>query len=234
MSILTIIYNNDLSLHQVSVEQFDQNIKVDPGQFIFAWLPEKGEKPFSVLDDEPLTLFVKKKGFFTTELSKLNSGDSVYIRGPYGNKINLNEKTLVVGGGCGIASLYLFTKKNKGVSALLGAKNLQSLPYLEKFKEVCNQLYIVTESGDSELKGIITDHLSDVIKKVQPITCINCGPEPMIRAVIQEENKILDKDKIYSSIDFMTKCGIGLCGSCATSKGYRMCVDGTFFNLEKL
>ncbi|MCK4730380.1 MAG: hypothetical protein KAT28_03610 [Candidatus Aenigmarchaeota archaeon] len=32
----------------------------------------------------------------------------------------------------------------------------------------------------------------------------------------------------------MTKCGIGLCGSCASSKGHRSCVDGPFLKPNQL
>ncbi|MBU3918678.1 hypothetical protein KKC63_02100 [Patescibacteria group bacterium] len=39
---------------------------------------------------------------------------------------------------------------------------------------------------------------------------------------------------MYSSIELLTKCGIGLCGSCATSKGYRSCIDGTFLRQDQI
>lgn len=41
-----------------------------------------------------------------------------------------------------------------------------------------------------------------------------------------------EKLNIYSSVDFMTRCGIGLCGSCASPSGYRSCVDGPFLKSE--
>jgi len=56
----------------------------------------------------------------------------------------------------------------------------------------------------------------------------------MIEKSIELELKYLKPDQIYSSIDFITKCGIGLCGSCASSKGYRSCVDGPFLNPNQL
>ncbi len=77
-------------------------------------------------------------------------------------------------------------------------------------------------------KGLVTDNLEKIIKNIKPEYCINCGPELMIKDAIQKESRVINLEKIYSSIDFLTKCGIGLCGSCATSKGYRSCVDGTF------
>ena len=46
--------------------------------------------------------------------------------------------------------------------------------------------------------------------------------------------KSLIEDMLYSSLDFLTNCGIGLCGSCATSKGCRACVDGNFLKHHQL
>ena len=212
--------------------KFSEKIKVNPGQFIFAWLPEKGEKPFSVFDDEPLTLLIQKRGCFTNELSRLNKGDILYIRGPYGNSPQINERILLVGGGTGIAALYLFAKRNPNTIAILGARNQESLPY-EKFKGVCKEIYLTTESGEIGQKGLSTDILEKIIKTTNPECCINCGPKSMVAIAIEKENKYINPDNIYSSMEFSTKCGIGLCGSCATSKGYRGCVDGTFLTPEQ-
>lgn len=214
--------------------KLDKAIEIQPGQFIFAWLPEKGEKPFSVLDDFPLTLLVKKVGYFTNELSKLKKGDSIYIRGPYGVSPQISGKVLLVGGGTGIAGLYLFAKKFSETLVLIGIKNKNYLVYLEKFKEKCQRVYLTSEEGDIGEKGLVTDILERVIKETKPDYCLNCGPKKMVEVAIQKESKYLDLKKIYSSIEFLTKCGIGLCGSCATSKGYRSCVDGTFLKCNQI
>lgn len=213
--------------------EFDTDIKTKSGQFIFAWLPEKGEKPFSVFDDEPMSLLIQKRGYFTNELSKLNKGNVVYIRGPYGNSPAIDGKALLVGGGTGIAALYLFAKRNKGTTALLGAKDKNHLLY-KKFKSVCKKIYLTTENGEMGQKGLVTDNLEKIIKNTQPEYCINCGPELMIKDAIQKESRDINLEKIYSSIDFLTKCGIGLCGSCATSRGYRSCVDGIFLKSNQI
>ena len=227
--------------------RLDGGIEIGSGQFIFAWLPEKGEKPFSVLDDAPLTLLIQKRGCFTNELSKLKEKDFIYIRGPYGDSPKLNGlhppttlpaksggPILLVGGGTGIAALYLFAKKNKKTIALLGAKDKSHLPYLEKFKVLCEKLYLTTENGEIGYRGRATDILSEIIKKIKPTGCLNCGPEAMVKMATNIESQYLNPEKIYSSIEFLTKCGIGLCGSCATSNGYRSCVDGTFLKNNQI
>jgi len=214
--------------------KLDGGIDAESGQFIFTWLPEIGEKPFSVFDNDPLTLLIQKRGCFTNELSKLNRGDNLYVRGPYGNSPTINGRVLLVGGGSGIAALYLFAKRNKKMIAILGAKDKNHLPCIERFKSVCEELFLTTENGELGYKGLVTDKLEEVIEKTRPEYCINCGPEPMVREAIKKEIKYINPEKIYSSIDFLTKCGIGLCGSCATSKGYRSCVDGSFLKSEQI
>ena len=213
--------------------EFDDEIKIKPGQFIFIWVPQHGEKPFSVFNDKPLTLFIQKRGYFTNYLSKLRKGDYVYIRGPYGNSPKISGKVLLVGGGTGIAALSLFAKYTKKCVAVLGAKDKKHLFY-ELFEKFCQELYLVTENGEIGRKGLVTDGLEEIIKNIEPRYCVNCGPEQMVRAAVQIEGKYVKLDNIYSSVEFLTRCGIGLCGSCATSKGYRNCVDGTFFRPNQI
>lgn len=229
-----IVRENKPLAEDLFLLRLDGEIEVEPGQFIFAWLPEKGEKPFSVFDDAPLTLLVRKRGCFTEELSKLKRGNCLYIRGPYGNAPKLNENILLVGGGTGIAALYLFAKKYKRTVALLGAKDKNHLPYLAEFKKLSKETYLTTENGEIGHKGRVTDILSEIIKKIKPAHCLNCGPAAMVEMAANIESQHLDPEKIYSSIEFLTKCGIGLCGSCATSKGYRSCIDGTFLKNNQI
>lgn len=212
---------------------FQERIDALPGQFVFIWLPGVGEKPFSVFDDEPMSLLVQTFGAVTGALAQLSAGDTVYIRGPYGNSPLIPEKTLLVGGGTGIAALYLFAKKNRGCGAVLGARDKNHLPF-QKFENVCEKLYLFTDNGEVGEKGFVTSSLEKIISEQRPVACMNCGPKMMVLAAIEKEQKEVSPENIYSSIDFLTKCGVGLCGSCATSKGLRNCVDGTFVRRDQI
>ena len=55
----------------------------------------------------------------------------------------------------------------------------------------------------------------------------------MVEKAVEIEQKYLSDSRIFSSLDLLTKCGVGLCGSCATSNGYRSCVDGPFLKLSQ-
>jgi len=53
-------------------------------------------------------------------------------------------------------------------------------------------------------------------------------PKEYGEAVLPLELKISSPEKVYSSVDYMTGCGVGLCGSCADDKGRRSCKEGPF------
>ena len=80
----------------------------------------------------------------------------------------------------------------------------------------------------------MTDILERTIKENKIDVCINCGPEAMVRAVIEIQKKYFAPNKIYSLIEHMTECGIGLCGKCANSKGHRSCVDGPALTQDQI
>jgi NAD(P)H-flavin reductase len=78
-------------------------------------------------------------------------------------------------------------------------------------------------------KGIITDFMES-INFDRNCYFVNCGPKAMVEAVLPFELAISIPERIYSSVDYMTRCGVGICGSCADKKGRRTCVQGPFMN----
>jgi len=213
------------------------SINASAGQFVFVWIPETGEKPFSVMDDDPLTLGILEKGEFTKKINSMKKGDEFYVRGPYGKGFNIpydlkvddGSKVILVGGGCGIAGLYLFAKqlsKRVDVISLLAAKDREHLPYLKEFSDL-GELYTATEDGSFGKKGMITGLFENL---PSPNYFLNCGSKAMVDAVLPLELKLTSPEKIYSSVDYMTRCGVGICGSCADKKGRRTCIEGPFMN----
>ena len=58
----------------------------------------------------------------------------------------------------------------------------------------------------------------------------NCGPEPMVHAAVAVQREFCRDEQIFSAIDYLTKCGVGICGACAAPDGRRLCVDGPFLS----
>lgn len=216
---------------------FDRPIDILPGQFVFAWIPRVGEKPFSVLDDDPLTLSVRKAGFFTGKLTALEKGDSVYFRGPYGVPIQPDpgSRAVLVSGGCGLAALYQVAREHGNSVAFFGARDKNHLFYIDELRKHA-EVHVATENGDEGHKGFVTDLLEEKLagmEKDAPLLFFNCGPEPMIEAAVKIESKYAPPDRICNSVDYVTKCGVGVCGSCASPDGRRLCVDGPFLRLQE-
>ena len=86
----------------------DIKIRHGPGQFVQISLPGIGECPISICshEGEDLKLNVREVGNMTRALAKLQAGDRVFIRGPYGTgypmKLLEGNSILLVGGGCGV------------------------------------------------------------------------------------------------------------------------------------
>ncbi len=217
------------------VIQTDAAMECEPGQFVFAWIPGVGEKPFSVMDDDPFTLGVLERGEFTRHINSLREGDSFYVRGPYGQGIDTrgagNSRFVLVGGGCGIAGLHLLAKRfseYSDVTTLLAAKDGAHIPYIRQFEQY-GDVKIATEDGSLGRKGLVTDLIMDS-NLVAGSYFFNCGPKAMVTAVLPLEISVSDADRVYSSVDYMTRCGVGICGSCADGNGRRTCVEGPFMN----
>ncbi len=211
----------------------DKLIDAKPGQFVFVWLPRVGEKPFSIMDDDPLTLGILERGEFTKQFSSLKEEDYFYFRGPYGCGVDVPEgsNVILIGGGCSVAGIYLLVKKfseKANVTTLLAAKDREHISYLEEF-EKCGRVEIVTEDGSLGMKGLVTDAMR-ALKIEGGSYFFNCGPKGMIDAVLPMELRVSSPDRIFFSVDYMTRCGVGICGSCADKKGRRTCVEGPFIN----
>lgn len=225
----------------------DEKIDAEPGQFVFAWIPEVGEKPFSVMDDDPLTLGILERGQFTKAINSLKAGDGFYVRGPYGQELMepVHSRAILVGGGCGVAGLYLSAKRlgnhSQRPMILLGAKDKYHIPYLKEFRTAeflagdgGGDVRIATEDGSLGIKGSVLDLLKSVEEgsfsggRSERPYFYNCGPRAMIEAVLPFELAISSHDRVYSSVDYMTSCGVGICGKCADDRGRRTCVEGPF------
>lgn len=228
----------------LSILVFDKGISIRPGQFVFLWLPGFGEKPFSVLDDSPLTLAIQKRGCLTEKLLDLSPGSQVLIRGPYGNemKVDKNAKIILVGGGCGIAAFYQLAKEvnSKDTESFFGARDMKHVLYLEELTKH-STVWVSTNDGSLGAKGFVSGllqkRMEEIKQEISPskkIIFLNCGPEPMIDAVLPIEEQYAAKENIFCAIDYITKCGIGICGSCASRSGKRICVDGPFISIAEL
>jgi len=208
---------------------FDYSFQFTPGQYVMVWIRGVDEIPMSLSYANGIT--VRKVGDATEALFALNKGDSLGLRGPFGNGFGISRlPALLVAGGVGAAPLAPLAEMIKnGVTTILGAKTEGELLFRERF-ESAGPLLIATDDGSAGFKGLTVDLLNRV-GGYQEI--FSCGPEKMMRKVL--EHAISARVQSQFSLHRYLKCGVGLCGSCCIDPlGMRVCVDGPVFTGKQL
>jgi dihydroorotate dehydrogenase electron transfer subunit len=212
--------------------RLDEGLLAEPGQFVMLWLPGIEERPFSIVDDDPLTLAVAAVGPFTRAVQGLAAGDPVWVRGPYGRGFpSVAGRHLLVGGGSGAAGLGLLAKRLRagGQEAVvaLGARSAGGLMLADRFAELGCAVRLATDDGSRGFHGTALAAVEDLLVAGWPDAIYGCGPEPMLRALAA--NEVAAGVPLWVSLERTMKCGIGVCGNCHC--GDRMvCADGPVFD----
>lgn len=230
------LVSNEKVCEDISILTFDRKVGVQAGEFVYAWIPGLGEKPFSALTDDPFTLVVIDVGIFTSALLKCEPGTKVYVRGPHGVKVTPPEaaKVVAVAGGTGLAAVYQIARDFGNAEVFLGARTSDRLYFKNECAAIANT-HIATDDGSEGFNGVVTVLLDDWLKvksedELRELVFYNCGPAPMVHAAIEVQRRYVGDDRIFSAIDYLTKCGVGICGACHSPDGRRMCVDGPFLS----
>ncbi len=214
--------------------RLDGSIRAAPGQFVQVMLPGKGEKPFSLADSDPILLLVRAVGPVSSALASLREGDEVFLRGPYGNSWSPKGMSCLVGGGSGVAPVHFAARRFKGMvsDVFVGGRTSSDLPLLDSLSSAADTR-VSTEDGSIGFRGLVTDAMRGKIEDLSGCEFLNCGPEMMMVKAAELESSVVPPSKIFCIVERYTKCGIGLCGSCALD-GYRTCVDGPVFRYSDL
>ena len=182
-------------------------------------------RPISVFDADPETVsFLYKGGGKGTEIfTKLKAGDEITLDGPHGNGFpEVKGKIALVGGGVGIAPLYLTAKTLKKldpdtkVDIYLGFSGQPILT--DRYEAVADQVKV-------NVGGFVTD---DIDPREYDFI-LTCGPEIMMKVLYRKCRDLKAKAPVYVSMENRMACGIGAClvCTCKTSKGNRRaCKDG--------
>ena len=219
--------------------------KAKAGQFLMVWIPRMEELPMSVMISNKYhyaALTIRKKGFGSSTLYNKAKGESLGIRGPYGNSFKVSKadgKVLLVGGGTGLVPLLELTKNlneaHIDTTLIIGANSKTEVFFEKKAKDYLadtkHKIIVATEDGSYGIKGYATDAMLRIISKNKFDTVYTCGPELMMRKVFDIASAI--SIPVQASLERYMKCGIGICASCCI--GDRLvCKDGTIFNSRDL
>lgn len=207
-----------------------------PGQFAFLWVPQVGEKPFSVAGNHPLKFLIRKRGFFSDYCFSLKEGDTVYTRGLYGKpmKIEPSEKALLLAGGSGVAVLPLIAEQLEKLHIPMKIKvGIPEKHEEEALEDVLAAYGEISYVADDGKPGRVLDTITaEDIKGDVRVYIV--GPGGMMRAASERLLALgMDEERIHISTEKLTLCGIGMCGECVCA-GRLACKEGTFYTLAEL
>jgi len=184
-----------------------------PGQFINILSGDGWEhpvrRPMSIANvrGEKIDIIYKIIGYMTKHLSLKTPGNSINILGPLGNIFTEweNTKTILVGGGVGLAPILNLYEFCPDSTLIIGARNADEHFMQHKPEE---SIYLTTDDASLGITGNVLNALEKLDLNDQPIIYA-CGPEPMLKAIqhFAAENKI----KAQLSVESYMGCGVGLC-----------------------
>lgn len=241
---------------QFTDAQIQRQFKFHPGQFNMVYLYGIGEVAISVASDpdEPnyFSHTIRNVGSVTQGLAKLQKGDHVGIRGPFGRswplKESMGKDILVISGGLGCAPTvavinYVLQRQQQfGVLKILqGIKHSDDFIYRQRYAEWQKQnnveVYIAADKAGPQWPwhvGHITDLLSNIKINCEKTIVMMCGPQGMMRVVIQQLIQMsLAEKNIYLSMERNMECAIGHCGHCQYG-GLFICKDGPVFSYPEI
>ena len=233
---------NETVCEDITVVTLDGDLDIRAGEYVFVWIPGVGEKPFSCLTHNPVRLAVINVGPFTEHCYQLSPGDSVYLRGPHGVPVSppSDSHIVCVAGGTGLAAVYQiaedFGTEARPADIFVGARTANRLYFRDECEGV-GRVTLATDDGSAGFAGRVSDALAAFLAEqseeaLSNMVFYNCGPAPMIHASEAVQRQFVPSDRIFSAIDYLTKCGVGICGACASPDGRRICVDGPFINTQ--
>jgi len=226
-----------------------------PGQFNMLYLFGVGEIPISIVSDpnDPSLLdhTIRAVGRVSRGLSKLEKGDSLGLRGPYGSawplQLAKNKDVLIITGGLGCApvvSVINYISKRRDEYGHLTIMQGVKLPadliwrnlYQRWIQEPNTDVYIAANETEPNWPwhiGLVTE-LFDQIKISSNTIVMMCGPEGMMRACVHELIlRRIAEQNIYLSMERNMQCALGHCGHCQYGHLY-VCKNGPVFNYVKL
>jgi len=234
------------------------NFSFRAGQFAEYSVFGEGECTFCIASSptrqDYLECSFKIAGKVTNALKKLNVGDTIGLRGPYGNSFPLEEmkgKNIVfIAGGIGLAPVRCIIwnvldlrDQFENITIIYGARTVADLVYkqeLEEWKSMSgiNTVLTVDPGGENgEWKGEI-GFVPSIVEKVSPqsenAVAIICGPPIMIKYTFPVMMKLgFIEENIITTLENRMKCGLGKCGRCNIGNVY-VCKDGPVFTYKQL
>lgn len=196
----------------------------------------------------------KVAGKVTGALDRLEVGDTMGLRGPYGNWFPVEEmkgkNVIFIAGGIGLAPVRCviwnvldLRKEFKDVTIVYGARKVDDLVYkreLEEWSNMPDVKTVVTVDPGGETPdwkgevGFVPTIVEKIAPKSEDTVAIICGPPIMIKYTFPVLEKLgFTEDNMITTLENRMKCGLGKCGRCNVGNVY-VCKDGPVFTYKQI
>ena len=219
-----------------------------PGQFFMLSLPRVGEAPISASGKGPgyVEFTIRNVGYLTNVLFDLVPGNTIFLRGPYGNGFPVrqfeNKDLVIICGGTGMAPVltlmqhfYDHPEVCKTVHIIAGFHDEKVILFRRELERFKKRFHMIVTLYRDEKEGFETGKLSNHVDKIpwETFTDYNvvvvAGGFMMQSSVDACLAQGVPIDKIWVSYERKMSCGLGKCGHCRINETY-VCLDGPVFN----
>jgi len=220
----------------ITTLKMDLKLEALPGQFVMVWVRGLDEVPMALSHPDAIT--VQRVGEATNVLSGMQVGDSIGIRGPFGNGFELEgTRIMLIAGGVGGAPLLPLARlayaKGLDMTTIVGARTGDELLFEQQFSQ-CGRVSVATDDGSKGYHGFVTELVNQFDLESFDQLYV-CGPELMMKGVLDILQAQAIEARSQFSLHRYFKCGIGVCGACTIDpSGQRVCKDGPVFKGDML
>lgn len=226
-----------------------------PGQFNMVYFYGVGEIAISISSDPDNHEFfdhtIRRVGRISKAFEKLNVGDRVGIRGPFGRGWPIDEakhkNIIIITGGLGCAPVvaminYILERREQfgQLKIMQGIKHSDDFIFKKRYAEW--EKSPKTEVLISADKAVASwpwyaGRITDLIQKVNldsDYIVMMCGPEKMLEVAASELlKKNIHEQNIYLNMERNMECAVGHCGHCQFG-GLFICKNGPVFALPQI
>ncbi len=171
-----------------------------------------------------IALTVKSLGRQSGELTKMERGDWLALRGPFGTYFEIPNgecRLILVSGGIGSTPMHMAAREARRklgsrceIHAIMGFRNRDEMHYVERMQALCDTLTITTDDGSAGVHGYPTTPLAALLGDLdgRRTILLTCGPEMMMKPVLQ---MALDAGvECYAATERYLPCSVTVCGLC--------------------
>jgi NAD(P)H-flavin reductase len=227
-----------------------------PGQFNMLYAFGSGEVPISISGDpaapERLVHTIRAVGAVTRALDRLEPGDTVGVRGPFGKPWPVasaeGKDLIVVAGGIGLAPLrpviyHALGHRDRYARVIIayGTRTPEDILYDDELVSWRGRfdvdVQVTVDRGGDRWRGktgVVTRLLERASFEPSRAVAMLCGPEIMMRFATRElRQQGMPEEAIFVTLERNMQCAIAHCGHCQLGPEL-ICRDGPVYRYDQV